>query len=262
MDQDHEKGHEKKIRRLEDHVGQYRIRIKDSSELKLEQEVFDTPTLKALYGLASKNMITAMGGAISSGKEAIVFHAIGENGKELAVKIYRINNSDFQKMQDYLIGDPRFSNVKPQKKAIVFAWTKKEQRNLEKAAEAGVRVPQPIVSDRNILIMEFIGKDGVPAPRLRDIGLEDPERIYKIIAHDMALLYQKAKLVHADLSEFNILLYDNEPIVIDMGQAVMLDHPMSHEFLTRDIKNIVRYFKKMGVDCTEEKLKAEIIKRN
>ena len=252
--------HEKKVRRLEDNLGQYRIRIKDSSDLKLENEVFDIPTLKALYGLSAKNFITAMGGAISSGKEAIVFHAIGENNRELAVKIYRINNSDFQKMQDYLIGDPRFSNVKPQKKAIVFAWTKKEHRNLEKAREAGIRVPEPIVSERNILIMEFLGHDGVPAPRLKEVHLEDPERIYRIIAHDMALLYQVAKLVHGDLSEFNILLYDNEPVIIDVGQAVMRDHPMSDEFLMRDIKNVVRYFKKLGVDCTEEKLKDEITK--
>lgn len=252
--------HEKKVRRMEDRIGQYRFRIKDSSDQKLENEVFDTATLKALYGLATKNYITAMGGAISTGKEAIVFHAFGENDKELAIKIYRINNSDFQKMQDYIIGDPRFSNVKPTKKSIVFAWTKKEERNLIKAAEAGVRVPQPIVSDRNILIMEFIGLGGVGAPRIRDVRLEDPKLIYEQVAEYMRLLHQKAKLVHADLSEFNILLFDGEPIIIDMGQSVTLDHPMAQEFLTRDIKNIVRYFKKLGVDCTEEKLTTQITK--
>jgi len=77
----------------------------------------------------------------------------------------------------------------------------------------------------------------------------------------MRRLYQEARLVHGDLSEYNILLYDGEPIIIDMGQAVMLEHPMSREFLSRDIKNIVRYFKKLGVECAEESLNAYIMKK-
>jgi RIO kinase 1 len=252
--------HEKKMKSIDKRIDEYHFKIKDSSDLKAESGVFDTPTLKTLYTLASKGIITALGGVVSTGKEADVFHAIGENGRELAVKIYRITTSDFQKMQDYLIGDPRFSNIRGTKKDIVFAWTKKEERNLERAREAGVRAPEPVKSDRNILVMEFIGHDGVAAPRLKDIRLEDPGRIYEIVAEYMRLLYRKARLVHADLSEYNILLYEDVPIIIDMGQAVMLDHPMSREFLARDIKNIVRYFKKMGVDCSEEKLTAFIMK--
>ncbi len=252
--------HEKKMKSIDKRIDEYHFKIKDSSDLKAESGVFDTPTLKTLYTLASKGIITALGGVVSTGKEADVFHAIGENGRELAVKIYRITTSDFQKMQDYLIGDPRFSNIRGTKKDIVFAWTKKEERNLERAREAGVRAPEPVKSDRNILVMEFIGHDGVAAPRLKDIRLEDPGRIYEIVAEYMRLLYRKARLVHADLSEYNILLYEDVPIIIDMGQAVMLDHPMSREFLARDIKNIVRYFKKMGVICSEEKLTAFIMK--
>jgi RIO kinase 1 len=252
--------HEKKMKSIDKRIDEYHFKIKDSSDLKAESGVFDTPTLKTLYTLASKGIITALGGVVSTGKEADVFHAIGEGGRELAVKIYRIHTSDFQKMQDYLIGDPRFSNVRGTKKDIVFAWTKKEERNLERAREAGVRAPEPVISERNILVMEFIGHDGVAAPRLKDIRLEDPGRIYEIVAEYMRLLYRKARLVHADLSEYNILLYEDVPIIIDMGQAVMLDHPMSREFLARDIKNIVRYFKKMGVDCSEEKLTAFIMK--
>lgn len=251
--------HDNRMKRIDERIDEYRTKIKDSNALKAESGVFDTPTLKALYTFASKGIITAMGGVVSTGKEADVFHAIGENGREMAIKIYRINTSDFQKMQDYLIGDPRFSNVRGTKKDIVFAWTKKELRNLERAREAGVRAPEPFTSERNILIMEFIGHDGVAAPRLKDIRLEDPEKVYKTTAEYMRLLYQEAKLVHGDLSEYNILLYEEEPVIIDMGQAVMLEHPMAREFLARDVKNIVRYFKKMGVDCSEEKLSAYIL---
>ncbi len=252
--------HEKKMKRIDKRIDEYHIKIKDSADLKAESGVFDTPTLKTLYTLASKGFITALGGVVSTGKEADVFHAIGENGRELAVKIYRINTSDFQKMQDYLIGDPRFENIRGTKKDIVFAWTKKEQRNLERAREAGVRAPEPITSERNILIMEFIGHNGVAAPRLKDLPPEDPQRIYDTVAEYMRLLYRKAKLVHADLSEYNILLYEEVPVIIDMGQAVLLDHPMSREFLARDIKNIIRYFKKLGVNCNEKELSAFIMK--
>lgn len=247
---------------MDERIDDYRIKIKDSEDLKVRSEVFDTATLKALYTFASKGIITAMGGVVSTGKEANIFHAIGADGKELAIKIYRISTSDFQKMQDYMLGDPRFSNIRHSKKDIVFAWTKKEQRNLERALEAGIRVPKPIVAERNILIMDFIGHDGVAAPRLRDIKVNEPERIYEVIAEYMRKLYQDANLVHADLSEFNVLIYEDEPIIIDVGQAVMLEHPMAGEFLARDVRNIVRYFKKLGVKCDEESLMKRITKKD
>lgn len=252
----------KKERRADQKIDAYRTKIKNSEDFKLRSEVFDVATLKALYTFANKGVIEAMGGVVSTGKEGNVFHALGKDGRELAIKIYRISTSDFRKMEDYMLGDPRFSNIRHTQKGIVFAWTQKEFRNLQRAAEVGVRVPEAYDADRNILIMEFIGKDGVPAPRLRDVKIDEPERIYRTIESIMVTLYQEAKLVHADLSEFNILLYEDEPVIIDMGQSVLLDHPMSREFLVRDIKNVVKYFKKLGVDCNEEDLLAKITKKS
>jgi len=252
----------KKERSADKRIDEYRTKIKNSEDLKLRSEVFDVATLKALYTFASKGIIEAMGGVVSTGKEGNVFHAIGKDKKELAIKIYRISTSDFRKMEDYMLGDPRFSNIRHTQKGIVFAWTQKEFRNLQRAAEAGIRVPEPYDADRNILIMEFIGKDGVPAPRLRDVTIDEPERIYRTVESIMVTLYQEAKLVHADLSEFNILLYEGEPVIIDMGQSVLRDHPMSREFLLRDVRNVVKYFKKLGVDCNEEDLLARITKKS
>jgi len=252
----------KKEKRADANIDAYRSKIKNSEDLKLRSEVFDVATLKALYTFANKGVIEAMGGVVSTGKEGNVFHALGKDGKELAIKIYRISTSDFRKMEDYMLGDPRFSNIRHTQKGIVFAWTQKEFRNLQRAAEVGIPVPEPYDAERNILIMEFIGKDGVPAPRLRDVKLEEPERIYQAIEGYMVTLYQEAKLVHSDLSEFNILLYEDEPVIIDMGQSVLLDHPMSREFLVRDVRNVVKYFKKLGVDCNEEDLLARITKKS
>ena len=251
---------EKKIQELERQIEQFLIKDKDADDYKVWGDVFDKATLKILYKLANKGVIKAMGGVISTGKEANVFHAIGGEDEELAIKIYRMATSNFKAMQNYLLGDPRFSNVKMDKRNIVFAWTKKEFRNLMRSYEVGVLAPKPINSEKNILIMEFIGSDGIGAPRLKDIGVDlaDPESNFNKIVGYISDLYNKADLVHGDLSEFNVL-YTDEPVLIDMGQAVTLDHPMAEEFLKRDIKNIVRFFRKLGVKCNEEDVMDRVI---
>lgn len=234
----------KSVEELDSRVDLFRQKLKDSDDLKVKDDVFDTRTLMNLYALAKKGVIDALGGAVSTGKEANIFEAVGSEGR-LAVKIYRIATSDFKSMQEYIIGDPRFGSVKGTKRAIITAWTKKEFRNLKRAEEAGVRVPHPIAIRENILIMELILDGESPAPLLKDVELEPEEasRIFEEISDFIALLYKKAKIVHADLSEFNIL-YNGAPIIIDMGQAVTLEHPNAERFLMRDVFNLARYFKK------------------
>ncbi|VVB64846.1 RIO-type serine/threonine-protein kinase Rio1 [uncultured archaeon] len=238
---------------LDTRIDLLRERIKDSDDLKVKGDVFDTRTLMNLYALASKGVIDALGGEISTGKEANLFYAIRE-GQDLAIKIYRITTSNFKAMQDYLHGDPRFGNIKGTKRAVISAWTRKEFRNLKRAEEVGVRVPHPIVTRDNILIMELIGERDNPAPQLKNVDLELDEagRIFNKLSEYISLLYNKADLVHADFSEFNVL-YDGEPVVIDMGQSVTLEHPMASKFLSRDVTNIARYFeKKYGIGSEEE----------
>ncbi|MDM7939075.1 MAG: serine protein kinase RIO [Methanothrix sp.] len=222
-----------------------RTRIKDSDDLNVQEAVFDKRTLMDLYSLARKGVIDALGGSICTGKEANIFKAVvGE--RELVLKIYRISTSNFKAMQDYLHGDPRFSSVKGTKRAIVSAWTKKEFRNLTRAEEAGVRVPHPVAMRGNILVMELVGKGDNVAPQLRDVELdiEEAKRVFDKLVVYISMLYNRAGLVHADLSEFNILYDDGEPVIIDMGQSVTLDHPMAQKFLERDIANVARFFKR------------------
>lgn len=243
--------------RIDREIGRLQKRLKDSEDLKIWGRVLDVPTLKALYRLANKKVILAMGGAVSTGKEAHVFHALGSKG-EVAVKIYRIATSDFRAMQDYLIGDPRFKGIKKSKKDVVLAWARKELRNLERAREVGVRAPMPIAVERNVLVMEFIGKDGVRAPLLQEVAHEiDAQEEFDAVVDNMELLYNKAKLVHADLSEYNVMYYDGL-VFIDMGQAVSREHPNAEAFFLRDVKNVVRFFKKLGVKCSEEGVIARI----
>jgi len=225
-------------------VDLFRKRIKDSEDFKVQENVFDTHTLMNLYSLASKGIIDFLGGSISTGKEANVFYAFG-SGKDLALKIYRISTSNFKAMQNYLEGDPRFGRIKGSKRSIVSAWAKKEFRNLKRSEEFGVLVPHPISVRDNILVMELVGSKDRPAPTLKDVklDLQEAKRVLTAITADIARLFNQAKLVHADLSEFNIL-YDGEPVIIDMGQSVTLDHPMARKFIERDVENIVKYFQK------------------
>ncbi|WP_407355382.1 serine protein kinase RIO [Methanolobus sp. WCC5] len=251
----------RKVERIDTKVDKLRMKRKDTDTLKVRENVFDEPTLKTLYILSNKGIIDAMGGSISTGKEANVFLAEGEE-KDVAVKIYRISSSTFNSMEDYILGDPRFRNIRHSKRDIIFAWTKKEQRNLMRAKEAGVRVPEPIVAERNILVMEFMGEDEKPYPLLKDITLEkeDAKKIYDTIMIYIDLLYNKADLIHGDLSEYNILIIPDkkDTVFIDMGQSVTLQHPRSREFLLRDIENITRYFRKYGIDDDPQELYSKI----
>jgi len=255
------KSTDERIKRFERAVDALRMRNREADDFKVTEEVFDEPTLKALYTLSSNGVINALGGSISTGKEANVFHALGPDGTELAIKIYRITTSDFKAMQDYIIGDHRFTHVRRTKKELVFAWTKKEYRNLMRACKARVCVPEPIKYKQNVLVMEFMGKDGVAFPLLRHAiaTVQNPESVYKTTLRFMKKLYQKAHLVHADLSEYNILIDSEEkPIFIDMGQSVLLDHPYAITFLKRDVKNVVNFFRIAGVHASEAEALHEI----
>lgn len=254
----------KDLKKTESYLDKLRIKEKDGEERKIYAEVLDGRTLKTLYKLSAKGYITAMGGVISTGKEANVFYADGVfDGKPvaMAVKIYRIETSEFDKMDEYLYGDERFDMRRISPKEKVFIWTEKEFRNLERAKEAGVSVPQPYTYMKNVLLMEFIGEDELPAPTLVELGRElkelDVEGIFNDVVENVKRLYQEAELVHADLSEYNIM-YIDKVYFIDMGQAVTLRHPMAESYLERDVRNIIRFFSKYGVKADFEEMLKEV----
>ncbi len=225
------------------------IRIKDANMFKVKENVFDEVTLLALYKLVHKKWFSVIGGSISTGKEANVFY--GERDDvPLAIKIYRIQSANFTTMSSYITGDRRFSHVKKSRKDLIFAWTRKEFSNLVRSRDAGIPVPEPLVWDRNILIMSFLGEGECPFPQIRSVTLSEPAEEYDAIMNMIDILYKKAELVHGDLSEFNIL-YGDKPYLIDMGQSVTRDHPRALQFLMRDIRNINRFFQKQCEVKTE-----------
>ncbi len=241
---------EKKLKRKEKSYEITQLmKEKRSEEYEVLEEVFDRSTLMTIYDFLNKGTIDEIYGVVKAGKEARIYWGKTSDGKELAIKIYLTVSAEFRRgMLPYIEGDPRFAHVRRDTRSLVYAWAQKEFKNLRRAAAANVRVPKPIDVHNNVLVMEFIGKNGVSAPLLKEISLKKPKQVYQKMLTYMRKLYQKAKLVHADVSEYNVMLWNNKPVLFDMSQAVPLEHPMADQFLRRDLENVHRYFKKLNVD--------------
>jgi len=208
--------------------------------------VFDKSTLLAIHKLMQKGDIETIDYPIARGKEAHVFHATSSNGA-VAVKIFHTTNAVFKGLAKYIDGDPRFSGLSGRHRELVNIWVKKEFRNLRRMRKHGIRTPLPISYHKNVLVMELIGSERA-APRLRDIEIKEKFETFTEMLDMVAIAWQKANLVHADLSEYNILWHDGEPWFIDVGQGVTDQHPHSEEFLVRDVSRLVHWISKQGYD--------------
>jgi RIO kinase 1 len=229
------------LRQVSKHEKENRFLVRRSEDFQVIEEVFDKPTLMALYSMMNSGVFAHLNGVVSSGKESRVYWGIDNEGKDVAVKIYLMVSADFKKRMLYVSGDPRFRTTRGWSHRLVEIWAKKEFSNLKAASENGVRVPKPIAVKRNILVTEFIGKNGKTPPLLADSAVTKSD--YKKIIAMVKKLYRKARLVHADLSEFNIFK-GRELVMFDMGSSVEVRHPMNRQFLTRDLTNVNRFFSK------------------
>ena len=219
-----------------------------SKERATVEEVFDQTTRMVVFDLLNSGVLYELNGVVSSGKEARVYWGTNKEGTDLAVKIYLTSSAEFKKgMLKYIEGDPRFKSIKRDTRSLIALWAQKEFRNLEEACQAKVRVPKPVVVRSNVLVMEFIGKDGVSAPSLKEVSPDNPERIYRILLTYVKRLYRKAKIVHGDLSEYNIMMWKGRPVIFDMSQSVNISHPMADFMLRRDLANLNRFFSKLNV---------------
>lgn len=228
---------------------------------KVYGNVFDQHSIRNLFKLSSQGYFEELKSPVSVGKEANIFTATKKGGGFIIVKIYRLENCNFNKMFNYIKADPRFVGIKNQRRKVVFTWTQREYRNLLKSREANVRVPKPLTFLDNILVLEMIG-DEKPAPQLKDSMPENKKELkdmFDKVVDGMRNLY-KAKLVHADLSGFNILNNNGNPVFIDFSQATVLDNPQAEEFLERDVKNICTLFRKHGLKAEEEEVLKKIRK--
>jgi len=223
-------------------------RIDRTKKRAAVDSVLDERTAFQLNRLLINGSLNRIEGIISAGKESNVYLGYDTNNRETAIKIYKIDSNTSKWMRNYIVGDPRFKKIPHNVSKIIYLWAGKEYKNLKRAYKVGIPVPEPVMIKNNILMMEYIGFGPIPAPKLKDIkNPKENEELASKLLDIIKDLYQKAKLVHGDLSEFNILYHNQQPVIIDISQAVTIEHPKAVVYLERDIKNIFHYFEKLGV---------------
>lgn len=226
---------------------------KNREEWKIRDNVFDKFTKELLFKIESQGFFDELGSAIKLGKEANIFTARKRDGTWVIVKIYRLQNCNFNKMLEYLRHDPRYMDIRPGKRNMVFKWTEREYRNLLLAREH-IKVPLPMKQAFNIIVMELIGNyDDDVSSQLKDDIPQDPDAFATLVLKNIDKLWKKAKLVHGDLSAFNILNHNQKPLFIDFSQSSPTNSPNAKDLLRRDLTNIASFFKKLGVIIDVEK---------
>ena len=210
-----------------------------------------------------------IGSNIKSGKEATVYRARLDNNL-VAVKVYKKpEERNFKNTGAYLLG--KYYRKASERKAVAknnkFArklkhenWVRREFFMLQKLFESGANIPQPILQIDDAIFMELLGDETIVAPRLCDIELDkiEAEKTFNFVIKSMEMFWDFG-IIHADLSEFNILWWKSKPYIIDFPQSVdRRMHPNPKEILDRDIKNIVKYFSKyIDIDLEEIRKKFE-----
>lgn len=232
----------------------------DTSEArKAFQNVFDHQTSMAMLKLYEREVIDKLYGTIESGKESVVFLADTPEGRRVIVKIYMTQAGGFRNMKNYLRGDKRFRNFKDDRRSVIYEWCKKEFKNLKAAGEL-MKCPEPIAYQKNILVMEFIGEEFQPYPKMKEVEIDNPQEGYKQTVDRIEKLWIEGKLVHGDLSEYNILVDSKgNSIWIDFSQGVHFTHPEAEELLKRDIENVSKFFARQGAEVKPQKVYERII---
>merc|ERR1719229_1290729 len=216
-----------------------------------------------LFKLLNRGFIQEINGCISTGKEANVYHCTGRGGDgedeeggsllphHRAIKIYKTSILVFKDRDKYVSGEFRFRQGYGRKnpRKMVQTWAEKEMRNLVRLHGAGVPCPKPLLLRSHVLLMEFLGRDGWPAPRLKDAALSESKarELYRSVLVSVRKMYHQCKLVHGDLSEYNMLYHQGDAFIIDVSQSVEHDHPHALEFLRKDLCNVTQFFGKFSV---------------
>ena len=247
-----------------DTVKQGEDKDKDKADRATSDQVLDQRTRMILLQMINRGNVSEVHGAISTGKEANVYGSVLVNyetgdATHRAIKVYKTAILSFKDRERYITGEHRFKGGfdKGNNRKMVKLWAEKEFRNLRRIHAAGIPCPEPIALKLHVLVMGFLGdKKGWAYPRLRDASssIDDEWRmLYIQLLGIMRRMYQICRLVHADLSEYNILYHKQQLYIIDVSQSVEPDHPRALEFLRMDIKNAGDFFRRQGVDTLSDR---------
>lgn len=245
---------------------------RDKADTATIDKVLDSKTINILNQLAKRCKLYDLGGSFSCGKEANIYTArcstsliskftqsAFSEAEEciipVVLKIYKTSTMLFKDRTRYIIDEKRFKNFcKSNSRKLIKVWSEKEVRNLKRLIKHGILCPKPIYLKRSILIMTIIG-DNTPAPTLKNLDLKlisEWDIIYEKCIKLILDMYQKAKLIHADFSEYNLIYYNDEVYVIDVSQSMDISQENSNTFLVMDICNCNDFFQKKGVKVHSE----------
>lgn len=194
---------------------------------------FDAYDLLALSDLVKRGTVKAFGERIGVGKESVVYEALGET--HLAVKFHRQGRTSFKhirRLRDHLTDQTKVPWI------YAAALAARHEFAIMEKLYPIVSIPRPFAVSRHVLAMEFVG-----GPALNRITLSDPENGLNMILGEVAAAWGLG-VIHADLSEFNVMVDESGPKIIDWPQAVEVTHPHAQELLERDLVNVLRFFER------------------
>ncbi|MHB1216261.1 MAG: PA4780 family RIO1-like protein kinase [Thiobacillus sp.] len=225
---------------------------------------------KRLEPLLEDGLIDDVTRQLMSGKEAMVF--VVRCGDEVrCAKVYKeANKRSFRQSVDYTenrkVKNSRQARAMAKgtrygREAQEAAWQSAEVDALYRLAAAGVRVPTPYNFHSGVLLMELVtGEDGNAAPRLNDVDFtpEEARTHFQTLLRQVVLMLC-AGVIHGDLSEFNILLGSEGPVIIDLPQAVdAAGNNHAPDMLERDVANLTGYFGRFAPDLLKTEYGKEI----
>ncbi len=215
----------------------------------------------ALYRLMNHGVIARLGPPIRQGKESLVVHGAAPDGRELAVKVHTSKVFGKRERKQYLFGDWRYRHAKRHITLRTEAmWAEKEHRNLARLEKVGIPAPRPVGFEENIVVMTLVGDNGVAAPQLNELGSGDYAALSRMVLSALERLVSRARLVHGDLSSYNIVVWDEKPYIIDVSQAVLVSHPSAARLLENDFRNVAAFFELKNVDVEDyHRVGAELI---
>ncbi len=211
-------------------------------------------TPSRLQPLLDEGLIDSVQRQLMSGKEAMVF-VVHSGGETVCAKVYKeANNRSFRQAVDYTENRKTKNSrqaramakgTKFGRQAMEAAWQSAEVDALYRLAAAGVRVPRPINFHEGVLLMELVcDANGDAAPRLNDMAFSpnDARAHHATLVREVVRMLA-AGVVHGDLSEFNILVAADGPVIIDLPQAVdAAGNNHAAAMLERDVANLRHYF--------------------